>query len=135
MSEWDDWEKETEAGDLPALAEKAYLSQFDYEKAKGIYEQACAALIAKAPENTEEYVIHAGIFKVTVTRPENWRWNQAALQALYGEDGSVLPPFLDKKLVVNRKRFESANKATKELLNAALETSLGKAKVKVERSA
>jgi hypothetical protein len=132
MSEWDNYLAETEAGDLPALAERAWLAEKEYEKAKGAYEKACSALIAEAPE-TAEYVINAGAYKVTITRPENWRWDQERLQKLYGEDGSRFPPFLEKKLVVNRRRFESEGETTRELLGEALKISLGRAKVKVER--
>lgn len=119
---------------LEAYAKDVALLQTQAKAIKDSLEDATDALIAALPHANKEVgetSIIAGKYQININTGERWTWNQEQLTDILGAD-PALPDCAKVKVAIDKKKFESADTATRNQLLSALTRSPSKPKLTIE---
>lgn len=102
------------------------------EAAKTKVKQLTEDLARFAPEIAGEVQLRGTAYVATVRRAERFEWDSDVLAALY--DAGELPPYIKKKLSVDKKRYDRMTDDDRDALKSALTIKLSAPSIEVSRN-
>ena len=130
MSDWDTDNVSTNS-ELSDICEEYATLQQRAESIKNRMEVLADKILAEFAEAAGEQTLQVGNkFAVTVNRPERWMWDNDILTDLFPTEDEI-PPHVNKRMTVDKRKFQGLDDDDKRLLLPALTRKPGAAKITV----
>lgn len=131
MSDWEDFEK---AGEDPLayLAERLERARKNLDEAQAEWDLLTDQAIGQVSRDFGEHELEAGPRVIRVKRAERYTWDQDLLATMFEEE-EELPEFVNRKLAVDKRKFDKLDDKDKEDLLPALTRKPGPVTVTVEK--
>lgn len=132
MSDWNTYDKPDVAKrvHLEQQAEELLELQKQLEQIQEKIERISDELLTHFPEDAGEFQESFGSMHVTVNRAERWNWDTDVLEGIVGAMPK-LPECVNRKLSVDKRKFQKLPEPDRLVLLPALERKPGPAKISV----
>lgn len=130
MSDWDT-QNPSANSDLAEACEEYRTLADRLDGIKNRMDVLADKILAEFPEMAGEQTLAVGNrMTVKVNRPERWTWDSDILDDLFPTTDSI-PPHVNKRMTVDKRKFQALDDDEKRLLLPALTRKPGAAKIEV----